>query len=122
MNNNNNKKKRGRGRPRKRKNINRDNAAAQQQPPPARSTPPLNLATAETCAIHGKALEERALFDEAFPLLVDALRLIWDIMKGENGRVEEYRLIWVEDCQLNPMQFERALAQARAVLVVSGCA
>ena len=53
---------------------------------------------------------------------MDALRLIWDIMKGENGRVEEYRLIWVEDCQLDPMQFERALAQARAVLVVSGCA
>ena len=42
-------------------------------------------------------------------------------MKGENGRVSEYRVIWVEDCALDPHMFERALAQARAGLVVSGC-
>ena len=64
-------------------------AAVQQQPPAPRMShrQPLLLSTSETCAIHGKALEERALLDESFPLLVDALRIIWDIMKGENGRV-----------------------------------
>ena len=64
-------------------------ASGETQPEPQRSR-------AETCAIHGKALEERAFIEEAFPLTVDALRVLWEVMKGDGaGRLTEYREIWV---------------------------
>ena len=64
---------------------------------------------AETCAIHGKALEERAFLEEAFPLVVDALRILWEVMKGDGvGRVNEYREIWVNKCKFPPQTFESA--------------
>ena len=66
---------------------------------------------AETCAIHGKALEERAFIEEAFPLVVDALRLLWEIMKGDgNGRVNEYREIWVNKCKFAETAFNSSFA------------
>ena len=72
------------------------------------------LSTAETCAIHAKALEERAFLSSAFPLFVDALRLLWEIIKGEGGRVEFYRQVWCDQAKLNAKLFETALAQVQA--------
>ena len=93
--------------------------AARPAPPPAPAQvtfkKPLLLSTSETCAIHAKALEERAFLAEAFPLLCDALRMLWGIIKEPGaGRVEEYRQVWVRDCKLHPRMYETGLAQVRA--------
>ena len=45
----------------------------QQQPMPPL---PVQRSVRESCAIHAKALEERAFLEAAFPTLVEALRLI----------------------------------------------
>ena len=87
----------------------------QPAPPPK----PELVATAETCCIHAKALEERKFILEAFPLLVDALRLLWDIIKGEGGRVDFYRRIWEDECGLPPQCYQKALAQVRFKCLVS---
>ena len=75
-------------------------AAAQQgpqlrrppQPEEALGEPP-RTSTGENCCIHGNALVERAFIDEAFPLLIDGTRMMWDIFKGEGHRLEQYRHI-----------------------------
>ena len=42
--------------------------------------------------------------------LVDALRLLWEIIKSpEGGRVDEYRTIWVADCGLPGDLFDSTL-------------
>ena len=59
---------------------------------------PRKVSRGETCCIHGKALEERDFLEAAFPLAVDGLRLLWEIIKGDEktgcGRVDQYRAIW----------------------------
>ena len=78
------------------------------------------LSVAETCAIHGKALEERAFLLEAFPLFVDGLRLLWEIIKGDGGQLAFYRQVWCQQAKLNPHMFESALAQVRGC-ALAGC-
>ena len=59
---------------------------------------PLNmqLAQAVFCCIHGKALEENGGMEAAFPdnYLVDAGRLLWEVVAGPEGRPRFYRGIW----------------------------
>ena len=93
---------------------------AQQRPqaaPGAAAAAPERCSAQETCAIHAKALEERAFLLHAFPLLEDGLRLLWEVVKGEGGKVEEYRLIWEQRLDEYPAQspllFQSALAQVR---------
>ena len=88
-----------------------DGEAAQSAP--AAPELPEMLSTAENCCIHAKALEERAFLSKAFPLFVDALRLLWEIIKGEGGRLEFYRQVWCEQAMLAPHLYESALAQVR---------
>ena len=56
------------------------------------------LAQADLCCIHGKALEENGGMRAAFPdnHLVDALRLLWELVCGPEGRPSQYRKIWAE--------------------------
>ena len=56
------------------------------------------LAQADFCCIHGKALEENGGMQAAFPdnHLVDALRLLWELVRGPEGRPSQYRKIWAE--------------------------
>ena len=56
------------------------------------------LAQADFCCIHGKALEENSGMQAAFPdnYLVDALRLLWELVRGPEGRPAQYRNIWAE--------------------------
>ena len=93
-----------------------DGEAAQSAPaaPELPEIQPEMLSTAENCCIHAKALEERAFLSKAFPLFVDALRLLWEIIKGEGGRVEFYRQVWCEQAMLTPHLYESALAQVRS--------
>ena len=70
------------------------------------------LSIRETCAIHGKALEENAGLDAAAAslgyvneFLVDALRLAWEIFSGPDSRPTEYIQIWSTDCGLPHDQF-----------------
>ena len=51
---------------------------------------------ADFCCIHGKALEENGGMQASFPdnFLVDALRLLWEIVGGPEGRPAHYRKIW----------------------------
>ena len=56
------------------------------------------LAQADFCCIHGKALEENSGMQAAFPdnYHVDALRLLWELVRGPEGRPAQYRNIWAE--------------------------
>ena len=85
------------------------------QPRPA-ARPPLRVpqtSTTETCCIHAKALEERAFIDGGFPLFIDGLRILWEIMKSpEGGRLEQYRVIWSE-LGLVAQVFHNSIAKVR---------
>ena len=66
----------------------------------------------EHCCIHGKALEENAGIESMMPggRLVDALRLLWEIVKSpEGGRHDEYRVAWVRDAGLPAALFDSTL-------------
>ena len=54
------------------------------------------LGQADFCCIHGKALEENSGQQAAFPdnYLVDALRLLWELVGGPEGRPAHYRAVW----------------------------
>ena len=70
------------------------------------------LALCEFCCIHGKALEENAGMEAAFPggYLVDALRLLWEIVHSpEGGRLGEYQRIWVKECGFSEQLFNDTL-------------
>ena len=56
------------------------------------------LAQADFCCIHGKALEENGGMQAAFPdsHLPDALRLLWELVRGPEGRPAQYRKIWAD--------------------------
>jgi len=44
--------------------------------------------------------------------LVDALRLLWEIIKSpEGGRVDEYRSIWINECGLPAALFDSTLGR-----------
>ena len=79
----------------------------------AAAPPPRKVSRGETCCIHGKALEERDFLDAAFPLAVDGLRLLWEIIKGDDktgaGRVDQYREVW-KKAGLDVELFDRTLA------------
>ena len=77
---------------------------------------PPRTSTGESCCIHANALVERAFLDEAFPLLIDATRMMWEIFKGEDNRLEQYRYIWgmVKNPALQPDMFNTAIARVRA--------
>ena len=62
------------------------------------------LAQADFCCIHGKALEENGGMQAAFGdnYLVDALRLLWEVVCGPEGRPRFYRGIWGRKVQLPP--------------------
>jgi hypothetical protein len=71
------------------------------------------LSMHEYCCIHGIALEENAGLDAMAVamgrkpgMLVDGLRLLWEIIAGTDGRSNEYRQIWVGDCFLPLAQYE----------------
>ena len=85
------------------------------QPERALGEPP-RTSTGESCCIHANALVERAFLDEAFPLLIDATRMMWEIFKGEDNRLEQYRYIWgmVKNPALSPDMFNTAIARVRA--------
>ena len=51
------------------------------QPERALGEPP-RTSTGESCCIHANALVERAFLDEAFPLLIDATRMMWEIFRA----------------------------------------
>ena len=70
-----------------------------------------------TCAIHGAALEENAGLDAAAiavgrqpEMLVDALRMLWEMFNGPDNAKAQYRIVWVEDCKLSAPHF-KLLAQ-----------
>jgi len=68
----------------------------------------------EFCAIHGKALEENAGMEAAFPggYLVDALRLLWEVLHSpEGGRLGEYMRIWTKECGFPSDLFDRTLGK-----------
>ena len=72
----------------------------------------LKLSSQEHCCIHGKALEENAGIESMMPgnRLVDALRLLWEIIKSpEGGRHDEYRVIWIKDAHLPGDLFDSTL-------------
>ena len=79
----------------------------------AAAPPPRQVSRGETCCIHGKALEERDFLDAAFPLAVDGLRLLWEIIKGDDktgcGRADQYREIW-KHAGLDEELFNKTLA------------
>lgn len=85
------------------------------QPERTLGVPP-RTSTGESCCIHANALVERAFLDEAFPLLIDATRMMWEIFKGEDNRLEQYRYIWgmVKNPALQPDMFNTAIARVRA--------
>ena len=89
--------------------------ASEAQAAPAAAAAPKKRSAQETCAIHAKALEERAFLEKAFPLMEDGLRLLWELIKGDGGKVEEYRIIWEEQLDEYPAQngalYQLALAQ-----------
>ena len=57
---------------------------------------------ADFCCIHGKALEENGGMKAAFPdnYLVDALRLLWEVVCGPEGRPRFYRGIWEQEVSI----------------------
>ena len=61
----------------------------------------LQQAQADFCCIHGKALEENSGMEAAFPnlYLVNALRLLWELIGGPEGRPDHYRGIWEREVQ-----------------------
>ena len=64
------------------------------------------------CCIHGKALEENAGLEAAWPgdRVVGALRMLWEIVGcGEGGRRDEYRESWVVDCKFPAALFDSTL-------------
>ena len=83
----------------------------QQQPMPPL---PVQRSVRESCAIHAKALEERAFLEAAFPTLVEALRLMWELMKGDGAQLEFYRTIWTDVCKFRAELFGSALEHVSA--------
>ena len=65
----------------------------------------------EHCCIHGKALEENGGLAVSFPHLEDALRLLWEIIAGPDGRPDEYERVWTVRCGLPLSDFRRSLRQ-----------
>ena len=72
---------------------------------------PVHSAKRETCAIHGKALEEVHGLEAGFPqhTLCWFLRLIWECFSRASGHADYFRKIWTEDCRLPPNAYDYSL-------------
>jgi hypothetical protein len=73
---------------------------------------PVHRSLKETCAIHGKALEEKHAMEAAFPgeVLRNFTRLIWECFSRKSGYADFYRAIWVVDkCGLPGTMYDTCL-------------
>lgn len=73
----------------------------------------LRLSFQEYCCIHGIALEENAGLDAVATamgrkpgMLVDGLRILWEVVAGPDSQPNFYRQVWCVDCGLPLLQFE----------------
>jgi hypothetical protein len=72
---------------------------------------PVHRSLKETCAIHGKALEEKHAMEAAFPgeVLCNFTRLVWECFSRKCGYADFYRAIWVDKCGLPGSVYDTCL-------------
>ena len=75
---------------------------------------PPRTSVGESCVIHAKALQEVGFLNAGFPYIIDGLRMMWEIFKGEDHRLEQYRNVWnTELSSVSPALFDSAIAKVQ---------